>query len=157
MKPRPNGFLAEDKIARDSEIFDYIRELHDYLWQFVRIFQPAAYGVVDDYVDDVLEMARATKELVKMPLELTEEEEQLVLKKRKGEAQKKQARELALCCIRTAHKYALWLEENGAGDTYSTFCDEFGYEAGLGEARSETWHTIHDIWVVSGLYELMKK
>jgi len=84
-------------------------------------------------------------------LKLTEEEEQLILKKREEEALKKQAREKALRRIRTAHGYAIWLEANGAGDIYSTFCDEFGYEAGLGESRIETWHTINDIRKIVGL------
>jgi hypothetical protein len=61
MKPRPNGFLAEDKISHDSEIFDYIRELHDYLWQFVRVFYPGASGVLDDYIDNSLAMAKTAE------------------------------------------------------------------------------------------------
>lgn len=86
-----------------------------------------------------------------VPMKLTKEEEQLILKSREEKALKKQAKELALRRIRTAHGYAIWLENNGAGDTYSTFCDEFGYEATLGENRCETWHTIHKIWNSVGL------
>lgn len=37
MKNRPDGFLAEDKISHVSEIFDYVRELHLYLWRVVLI------------------------------------------------------------------------------------------------------------------------
>jgi len=58
MKPRPNGFLAEDKISHDSEIFDYIQELHDYLWQFVRVFRPSASGCLYDFIDDALATAK---------------------------------------------------------------------------------------------------
>ena len=149
MKPRPDGFLSGNEISHDSEIFDYIRELHDYLWQFVRVFRPGVFGYLDDFIDNAL--AAAKEREIDMPLELTEEEEQLILKKREEETLKKQAREKALRLIRTAHGYAVWLEENGAGDTYSTFCDEFGYEAGLGESRIETWHTINDIRKIVGL------
>ena len=62
MKPRPRGFLAESEISHDSEIFDYIHELHDYLWQFVRVFRPMASGYLDDFIDNVLATARGSKE-----------------------------------------------------------------------------------------------
>lgn len=51
MKKRPDGFLAEDKIDHDSEIFDYIRELGDYLWRFTRAVLPFASGDLRDYLD----------------------------------------------------------------------------------------------------------
>jgi hypothetical protein len=56
MKERPYGFLAEDKIDSNSEIFDYIRELHNYLWEYVRRIIPGASGCVNDYVDKSLEV-----------------------------------------------------------------------------------------------------
>jgi len=99
--------------------------------------------------DGVLVLPR--KEGTTMPLELTAEEEQLILKRREEEAQKKQARELALRRIRTAHGYAMWLEANGAGDTYSTFCGEFGYKAMEGERRTKTHDIIRNIWEIVGL------
>ena len=55
MKERPDGFIAEDKIDQDGEIFDYIRELHSYLWQFVYIAMPWASGSLSDFVDKALE------------------------------------------------------------------------------------------------------
>ena len=55
MKDRPEGFIAEDKIDHDGEIFDYIRELHLYLWAFVRLFYPMAGGSLDYWVDKVLD------------------------------------------------------------------------------------------------------
>ena len=54
MKGRPKYFLAEDKIDQDGEVFDYIRELHDYLWRFVRIFNHSASGSLHDFVDEAL-------------------------------------------------------------------------------------------------------
>jgi hypothetical protein len=56
MKNRPYGFLAEDKIDSNSEIFDYIRELHQYLWEYIRRIIPSASGCLDDYVDKGLEV-----------------------------------------------------------------------------------------------------
>lgn len=55
MKKRPNGFLAKDEIGHDSEIFDYIRELHDYLWRFVRTEMPGASGELDGCIDEALQ------------------------------------------------------------------------------------------------------
>jgi len=55
MKNRPRGFIAEDKIDHNGEIFDYIRELHNYLWRFVRAVNPSASGLLSDYVDEVLD------------------------------------------------------------------------------------------------------
>ena len=37
MKTRSDGFLGEHRIDHKGEIFDYISELHDYLWKFVRL------------------------------------------------------------------------------------------------------------------------
>ncbi len=55
MKERPYGFIAEDKIDHNGEIFDYIRELHDYLWRFVYIVNPDAAGSLSDQIDEVLD------------------------------------------------------------------------------------------------------
>jgi len=55
MKVRESGFIAEDKIDHNGEIFDYIRELHEYLWQYVRLFYPSASGSLSDWVDKVLD------------------------------------------------------------------------------------------------------
>lgn len=54
MKTRSTGFLAKDKIDHDGEIFDYIRELHQYLWCFVRIAHPGAGGMLSDCVDSAI-------------------------------------------------------------------------------------------------------
>ena len=62
MKIRPSGFLAEDKINHDSEIFDYIKELHEYLWRFVRVQFPFAGGKLDKYLDVAIEQAECSEE-----------------------------------------------------------------------------------------------
>lgn len=55
MKHRPDGFLAESNIPHDSEVFDYIRELHEYLWRFVRISNPGAGGNLSEYIDNSID------------------------------------------------------------------------------------------------------
>lgn len=42
MRTRPEGFLSEEFIEHNSEQFDYIRELHEYLWRVVRAINPGA-------------------------------------------------------------------------------------------------------------------
>ena len=61
MKNRPSGFIAEDKIDHNGEIFDYIRELHQYLWAFVYIFHPGAGGNLSEWVDDTLANASCSR------------------------------------------------------------------------------------------------
>lgn len=54
MKDRPDGFLSEQHIDQDGEVFDYVTELHEYLWKFVRILLPGASGNLRDFVDRAL-------------------------------------------------------------------------------------------------------
>ncbi len=58
MKTRSKGFLAEDKISHESEIFDYIQELHEYLWGFVRVYIKSASGNLENFVDIALKEAK---------------------------------------------------------------------------------------------------
>jgi hypothetical protein len=51
MKKRSYGFLSDEKIDHSSEQFDYIRELHDYLWIFVRAEIPGASGHLNELID----------------------------------------------------------------------------------------------------------
>lgn len=52
MKTRPHGFLDPRKC--DEEVFDYVTELHEYLWRFVRAVNPGAGGVLGDCLDAAL-------------------------------------------------------------------------------------------------------
>lgn len=70
-----------------------------------------------------------------MALELTEWEEQIILKLRKEAEQEQRQREMSTKLLRVSSEFDNWLRENGAGATYSTFCDDFGYEAVKGEDR----------------------
>ena len=62
MKPRPKGFLADCNLPQNSEQFDYIRELHEYLWRFVKTACPNANGNLDDHIDTALAKLEALKE-----------------------------------------------------------------------------------------------
>ena len=55
MKDRLDGFLSEEHIDHGGEIFDYIRELHHYLWRVVRVVSPGSSGNLDDYVDGAID------------------------------------------------------------------------------------------------------
>lgn len=57
MKKRSNGFLSEKYISHDSEQFDYIVELHQYLWRFIRTLIPGASGPIDQYLDAAILLA----------------------------------------------------------------------------------------------------
>lgn len=57
MKERPIGFLANYMIPHDTEEFDYIIELHEYLWRFVRAQIPSANGNLRDFIDDAVVLA----------------------------------------------------------------------------------------------------
>ena len=52
-------------------------------------------------------------------------------------AKRREVRERTLHVLDVAMRYATWMDETGIGDTYSTFCDDFGYEAVDGEDRTQ--------------------
>ncbi len=58
MKTRTKGFLSEENIDHESEIFDYINELHNIIWHFIRAVEPGASGKMQWYVDAVLNAIR---------------------------------------------------------------------------------------------------
>lgn len=60
MKPRPHGFLHCSKLPHDSEIFDYIVELHELLWRVVRVISPGASGQLDNHLPDVIDRLEAS-------------------------------------------------------------------------------------------------
>lgn len=64
MKKRPKGFLAEDKIEHDSEIFSYVAELHDYLWKFMWAASPGCSGNLDDMIDEALLRAQKIRKWI---------------------------------------------------------------------------------------------
>lgn len=75
-------------------------------------------------------------------IELTEEEEKLLLDLRAQKEQIKANIAKRREILRVAYEYETWLQENGAGSTYSTFCDNFGY---TGADREEMYHDVGDV------------
>jgi hypothetical protein len=61
-------------------------------------------------------------------IELTEEEQNLILKRREEIAALEETRRVKLLTLETAAKYEAWLQQEGRGSTFSTFVDEFGYD-----------------------------
>jgi hypothetical protein len=57
MKERSPGFLSDKFINHDSEQFDYIVELHEYLWRFVRAHIPSAGGHISTFLDAAICLA----------------------------------------------------------------------------------------------------
>lgn len=66
MKPRTEGFLRKELISHESEHFDYIAELHEYLWRFVRVSTPGAGGRLEDYLDHTIENLEEKKNQTKI-------------------------------------------------------------------------------------------
>jgi len=58
MKPRPTGFLSQNHINHDSEIFDYIKELHSYMWILLRIIKPGCGGDLRNIIDKIIKAER---------------------------------------------------------------------------------------------------
>lgn len=75
-------------------------------------------------------------------LTLTPEERQLVLDRRAMIDEKNRRAAMRLEIIKTAYEFEKWLQENGAGSTYSTFCDDFGY---TGDNRQDIYPYVSDI------------
>lgn len=62
MKQRTQGFLSETNISHESEIFDYIKELHEYLWRFVRVHNKGASGKLSELIDYAVDIAEIRSE-----------------------------------------------------------------------------------------------
>ena len=75
-------------------------------------------------------------------MNLSEEEARWIEERRaeREAAEKRQAEKLQI--LKTAYQYEQWLQENGAGSTYSTFCDDFGYG---GEHREFMFKAVNQI------------
>jgi len=65
----------------------------------------------------------------KFTMELTEDERRVIENIRAARERKLLTRETARELLRVAADFWRWMAEEGAGPTYSTFCDEYGYEA----------------------------
>ncbi|HMN12798.1 MAG TPA: hypothetical protein PKD55_10790 [Bellilinea sp.] len=75
-------------------------------------------------------------------IELTNEERKIILDLRERREQERLTRLRAHATLGIAARFADWLEENGAGPSYTTFVDDFGYDGlrveGLQEPPRDT-------------------
>lgn len=62
-------------------------------------------------------------------MELTESEAKVITDIRRVESGKKRKVDLSIHLLSTAAQYAKFMRDEGCGDTYSTFCDNFGYDS----------------------------
>ena len=80
-------------------------------------------------------------------IELTNEEKEIILQLRKDDEYRRRMKGLYLNRLKTAYEFAKWMDESGVGSTFSTFCNEFGYDD---YDASETYE------IVSGIIKLAK-
>jgi len=66
MKEYPKAFLAKyfQEPIPDQDLANYVQELHEYLWRFVRAEFPWANGNLKDYISNAAQSAeyRRTKD-----------------------------------------------------------------------------------------------
>lgn len=60
-----------------------------------------------------------------MEMNLSSDEYEAVMEMRRKKIEKRLA--LVVYVLGVARNYLEWLQAEGAGDTYSTFCDDFGF------------------------------
>jgi hypothetical protein len=75
-------------------------------------------------------------------MELSPDEAEVINNIRAKRAEDELRRRMCIKYLETARKYSEWLNDNGMGDTYSTLCNDFGYEADKGERRRSTYDSI---------------
>lgn len=78
-------------------------------------------------------------------MELTDEEKRVILERRKAKEQAEKRELDTRHLLNTAFRFLYWLDENGAGATFSTFCDDFEYEAKEGEDRSRLYKNVMEV------------
>lgn len=74
-------------------------------------------------------------------MQLTERESAIIEEHRKRAVEKIRQQRLQLKLLKIAADFEEWKQENGAGATYSTFCNDFGYEASEGEDRPRIYES----------------
>lgn len=73
---------------------------------------------------------------------LTDDEAKVISDIRRVKAEKEQKIEWSLHLLDQAAEYALFLREEKLGDSYTTFCDEFGYGVTNKELPRSATHEI---------------
>lgn len=74
--------------------------------------------------------------------ELNEREKSIIETHRKHMQKERQRSLRILELLKVAYEYEKWLQDNGAGSSFSTFCDDFGFE---GKDRKYTFGYVEKI------------
>lgn len=74
---------------------------------------------------------------------MTSEERKIILQLRRDDDIAR--RHNAVRLMKGAADFIVWLDENGVGATYSTFCDDFGCESKEGEDRSYLYKRVNEL------------
>lgn len=82
---------------------------------------------------------------MKHRMDLTQTEKDLILARRAQEAEDTARAHYRLHVLDVAHRFATWKAENGAGSSFTTFCDDFGYEAPDGVDRQRLYNYVLDV------------
>lgn len=88
-------------------------------------------------------------------IELTPEETEVILRMRRLKAEKLARATYKLHILKTAWEFETWLEENGVGESFSTFIDEFGYQPQGKESVSALYQDVIKLcaearWTIDG-------
>ena len=62
-------------------------------------------------------------------MEITEQEQAQLIAQRDENGRFKRALKRRAEILKVAYQYELWLQANGRGSSFTTFCDEFGYQS----------------------------
>jgi len=79
----------------------------------------------------------------KITMELTQEEADEINAARELRREELASRSNVINLLDLVAQYAKWLDDEGAGSTYSTFCDDFGYRSS--HARKKIYEEIQKI------------
>lgn len=90
------------------------------------------------------------KRLLAEYMKLTEEERNVILKMRHQKEQQKRKGNLSLKYLKIAAEYLAFLQSRKAGSTFSTFSNDFGYCADVGENMSKTYKAVLELIEASG-------
>jgi hypothetical protein len=78
-------------------------------------------------------------------MELTYEEKRIVMEYRAVKERAEKHERDTLHLLDVASRFKQWMTEKGAGATYSTFCNDFEYEAREGEDRPKLYENALEI------------
>ena len=75
-------------------------------------------------------------------MQLTPEEEAIILKLREDEEDRRRRKERVVHTLKVAYEFAAWMKREGRGPSFSAFVNEFGYQPQEGEHLSGFYETV---------------